>query len=141
MTAQDFGELVSHVKRSGQGYSARCPAHEDQQSSLSFADGHSGLVVTCHTGCTLDAICAALGVTVASLFHESNGRPPTAGRKQIVQTYDYQDEDGRVLYQSVRYEPKAFAQRRPLGGGPLPGPSVTPGALSIACHSSSGNPR
>jgi putative DNA primase/helicase len=116
VTAKDFGDLVSHVKRSGQGYSARCPAHEDQQNSLSFTDGHSGLVVTCHTGCTIDAICSALGVTVASLFRESNGRPEVVGRKQIVQTYDYQDEDGRVLYQSVRYEPKGFAQRRPLGG-------------------------
>ncbi len=118
MTAQDFGELVSHVARSGKGYSARCPAHEDQRESLSFADGREGLVVKCHAGCTVEAICAALGVTVASLFYERNGRPPTAAaRGQIVKAYDYRDEDGRLLYQSVRYDPKRFAQRRPISDG------------------------
>lgn len=36
---------------------------------------------------------------------------------RIVATYDYRDEDGRLLYQAVRYEPKDFRQRRPDGQG------------------------
>ncbi len=40
---------------------------------------------------------------------ESNGKP------HIVATYDYRDERGTLLYQSVRYEPKDFRQRRPSG--------------------------
>lgn len=37
----------------------------------------------------------------------------TKAPKRIVATYDYVDEDGEVVLQVVRYEPKAFAQRRP----------------------------
>lgn len=35
------------------------------------------------------------------------------GGKQIIATYDYQDENGILLYQSIRYEDKSFAYRRP----------------------------
>ena len=38
-------------------------------------------------------------------------------RSQIVASYDYRDESRTLLYQSVRYEPKAFKQRRPASGG------------------------
>ena len=31
--------------------------------------------------------------------------------------YDYEDEQGRPLYQVVRFEPKGFSQRRPFGDG------------------------
>jgi AAA domain-containing protein len=43
----------------------------------------------------------------------------TDGRQkpEIVATYDYADENGTVLYQVVRYEPKEFRQRRPDGNG------------------------
>lgn len=34
---------------------------------------------------------------------------------RIIETYDYTDEDGALLYENVRYEPKAFRQRRPDG--------------------------
>jgi predicted ATP-dependent serine protease len=43
-----------------------------------------------------------------------------AGHSQartIVATYDYRDESGALLYQVVRYEPKAFSRRRPDGNG------------------------
>jgi hypothetical protein len=45
------------------------------------------------------------------------------GTPQIVATYDYRDEEGQLLYQSLRYEPgfdgepKTFRQRRPNGKG------------------------
>src|SRR5258707_234060 len=35
----------------------------------------------------------------------------------IVATYDYRDEQGRLLYQCVRHEPKDFTQRRPGRNG------------------------
>ena len=38
-------------------------------------------------------------------------------KPRIVQTYDYRDESGAVLYQAVRKEPKAFLQRQPDGRG------------------------
>src|SRR5262249_30879447 len=36
---------------------------------------------------------------------------------KIVETYNYTDEDGALLYQVVRLEPKSFRQRRPDGNG------------------------
>ena len=36
---------------------------------------------------------------------------------RIVETYDYKDESGKLIFQVVRYEPKSFKQRRPNGHG------------------------
>jgi hypothetical protein len=42
----------------------------------------------------------------------------TTKRKREVDTYDYTDEEGKLLYQVVRYaDPKGFRQRRPDGKG------------------------
>ena len=41
------------------------------------------------------------------------GRP----RPRIVEAYPYCDENGELLFQVVRYDPKRFAQRRPDGRG------------------------
>jgi len=38
-------------------------------------------------------------------------------KKRIVRTYDYVDQEGQLLFQTVRYEPKDFRQRRPDGTG------------------------
>ena len=40
-----------------------------------------------------------------------------AGKRHIVETYDYFSADGELAYQAVRYEPKDFRQRRPNGNG------------------------
>ncbi|MFL5337462.1 MAG: hypothetical protein ACJ8H8_30885 [Geminicoccaceae bacterium] len=54
---------------------------------------------------------------------KANGtaQPKANGEAQpeprIVETYDYRDEVGGLLFQVVRYEPKAFRQRRPNGLG------------------------
>jgi hypothetical protein len=39
------------------------------------------------------------------------------GRRHVVATYDYTDERGQLLYQTIRYVPKDFSQRRPDGRG------------------------
>jgi hypothetical protein len=39
------------------------------------------------------------------------------GKQRIVATYDYHDEAGKLLYQTVRYAPKDFRQRQPDGKG------------------------
>lgn len=40
-------------------------------------------------------------------------KSPASG--QITKLYDYTNENGQLLYQCVRYEPKDFRQRRPVG--------------------------
>jgi hypothetical protein len=122
------------AKPTGNGYSARCPAHEDRRASLSLAEGEDGrALVHCHAGCKPEAICAAVGLTVLDLMPTADRLPRRsqnsrkAARRankgnngsapQIVAAYDYRDETGHVLFQAVRYEPKDFRQRRPDGQG------------------------
>jgi putative DNA primase/helicase len=68
---------------------------------------------------------AMLWLTERGWLNESAGARPrptranvTAGPpSRIVAKYPYTDEAGTVLFQSVRYEPKKFSQRRPDGQG------------------------
>lgn len=107
-------ERLDGHKPSGTGYSARCPAHEDHRQSLSLAEGDDGRVLlTCHAGCDLEAICAAMQMTPDGLF-EKNGNGNHA--REILATYDYTDEAGEPLFQVVRYAPKDFRQRRKVNG-------------------------
>lgn len=103
------------AKRDGQGWHARCPAHDDRRPSLSIAEGDDGrALVKCHAGCTPQAIVEAVGLTMADLMptnSSGNSKP------RIVAGYDYRDESGNVVFQVVRFEPKGFRQRRPKPGG------------------------
>ena len=59
------------IRRSGNGWSARCPAHEDRNPSLSIATGDDGrCLVNCHAGCETTAILAALGLEMKDLMPE-----------------------------------------------------------------------
>jgi hypothetical protein len=98
-------------------WSARCPAHDDEHASLTVAYGAEGRVlVRCHAGCSVDAIVAAIGLTVADLFPRNGhhcARVPRETSRTIVATYDYVDERGELLFQVCRFDPKHFSQRRP----------------------------
>ena len=45
----------------------------------------------------------------------TGGRTGSERRGRLIKTYDYTDETGRLLFQTCRYEPKDFRQRRPNG--------------------------
>ena len=45
----------------------------------------------------------------------------SSGAPKVVAEYDYVDEDGEVLHQTLRYEPKTFRQRRKPVAGDAPG--------------------
>lgn len=47
-------------KRSGSGWMALCPAHDDRNPSLSLSNGDNGPLWFCHAGCSQDAVSAAL---------------------------------------------------------------------------------
>ena len=51
-----LSRLPSHA-RSGNGYKASCPAHDDKKPSLSITEGEDGRVLLkCHAGCTIEAV-------------------------------------------------------------------------------------
>ena len=56
------------VRRSGQGYEALCPAHNDRNPSLSVTEGKGGRVLlNCFAGCKVGAILKAMGLRMADL--------------------------------------------------------------------------
>ena len=97
-------------RKTGDGWSARCPAHDDKNPSLSLSEGRDGgVVLHCHAGCTPDRVCAALGLTLADLAPprpDQNGN----GHRHEVARYRYEDEAGQHLYDVIRWQPKGFSQ-------------------------------
>lgn len=132
ITAEEIARHLGGAKRSGNNWSCRCPAHEDNKASLSITHNINGkLLVHCHAGCDpLDviSILKSQGLWASS----AKTTPPVAipppatinlppsepsQKAKIVATYDYTDEDGQLLYQAVRFDPKDFRQRAPKPDG------------------------
>jgi AAA domain len=81
-----------HAKRSGKGWIAKCPVHEDHKPSLSLDEGADGrALLKCHAGCSTDDVIAALGLTRRDLFPATSQRqsgngatpPSTSGSTQV----------------------------------------------------------
>jgi hypothetical protein len=110
------GDILSRLKgvrsTGDHKWEAQCPAHDDQNPSLTISQGEDGrTLICCHSGCTTEQICQAIDIQVCDLFDRKPQRKNARGR--IVETYDYTNENGKVLFQCVRYSPKRFKQRRP----------------------------
>lgn len=105
------------VKKSGAGFMARCPAHDDGTASLSLSPGRDQpVVVHCHAGCDPVDVLGKLDLTWADLSapreqRRDDGEWTPAG--PAVAVYDYRDEDGELLFQVCRTADKQFMQRRP----------------------------
>ena len=110
MTAASIAARL-HGRKSGSGWIAKCPAHDDRDPSLSLRDVQGKVLVHCHAGCDQNAVVAAL--KSRRLWPAPDSSP--SGR--IVSAFDYTDENGTLLYQIVRLEPKRFRQRYPDGCG------------------------
>ena len=62
MTAAEIAEDLG-ARQTGPGkWIARCPAHDDNNPSLSIGEGDNGrLLLYCHAGCSFEDIRKALG--------------------------------------------------------------------------------
>ena len=100
---------------------ALCPGHDDKNRSLSVWLGRSAVLIGCWAGCDKPRILSAMGLSMRDLFPDTRddrksaypGATARTETRREVACYDYRDEEGNVLYQVVRFEPKGFAQRRP----------------------------
>jgi putative DNA primase/helicase len=62
-------------RKSGAGWCCKCPAHDDRNPSLSIHAGDDGrALVNCHAGCSVDAVCGAVGLRPADLFTDDPSR-------------------------------------------------------------------
>ena len=113
MTIVDFLNRLDGAKTQGDGWIARCPAHDDGKPSLSIKEGDDGrILLKCFAGCEAANIASALSLQVSDLFVR---RRASNNGRMIEATYDYRDEHGKLLFQTIRYIPKDFKQRRPDG--------------------------
>lgn len=100
--------------RKGYGYMAICPAHDDLQPSLSiFKSNKTGKIFfNCFRGCDYKAIKDIINIGDET---ENKGKVKYTDKPfwelPIVKTYDYVNAAGKLVYQKVRYEPKAFSLR------------------------------
>jgi len=97
---------------------AHCPnrdAHSNGDRSASCSVNVEKGLLCCH-GCGLKG-------NIEGLYKQLGWDPPpwlgnvNLKEPEILETYDYCDRDGKLLYQVVRYDPKDFRQRRPDGKG------------------------
>ncbi len=56
------------VRHRNTGWSALCPAHPDRNPSLSVREQNGRVLLHCFAGCSVQAICAALGLELGDLF-------------------------------------------------------------------------
>lgn len=112
-----FIAKLNGVRPTSNGWEARCPCrNDDNNPSLSIGLGNEDkILVTCHRGqgCSVDQVCQAMGINLADLYPENKEKR----KLSLVATYDYRDENGKLLFQKQRFVDqwgkKTFRQRRP----------------------------
>ena len=131
----DWLNRLDGVRKSGDGYKAKCPTHDDRSPSLSINEGDNGIVlVTCHTGrCSFEGIRSALGLDNANEASPLPAPRPRQTEKRDapkpqplpkdgngVTVYRYYFADGKDAFAVVRRDRddgKRFSQWTPVGDG------------------------
>ncbi|MBI3653688.1 MAG: hypothetical protein HY231_21865 [Acidobacteria bacterium] len=87
---------VKGAKRTTNGYTFRCPAHDDKRSSAAIYTKSDGVALKCYAGCTTEQVCDALGISKSDLRVK---KPSYYSSSQTVANYRYFDEAGKLLYE------------------------------------------
>jgi hypothetical protein len=85
--------LVSrlHAKRSGSGWIAKCPAHDDRTPSLSIDEGADGrALLKCHAGCSNTAVLDSLGMKPRDLFPVLTAQRQSGNGATSTPTFNWQ---------------------------------------------------
>jgi hypothetical protein len=98
--------LARQGRREGREIRFLCPAHEDQRPSARWnPDKSTWYCDACHQGGGWRDLAERLGL------------PAPQPAREIAAIYPYRDAAGRLLYEVLRFVPKAFACRRPDPAG------------------------
>jgi hypothetical protein len=111
-----------HRSRDPKKARVHCPLHADEHPSLDITMGHRQVLFACRS-----QHCPS-GEIARYFSRNKIWAEPDAARSRrqsdlaepklrLVAKYDYGDEDDHLLFQTLRYQPKAFKQRRPDGKG------------------------
>jgi putative DNA primase/helicase len=98
--------LARQGRREGREIRFLCPAHDDQRPSARWnPDKSTWYCDACHQGGGWRDLAERLGL------------PAPEPAREIAALYPYRDAAGRLLYEVLRFVPKAFACRRPDPAG------------------------
>lgn len=90
MTLDELLPRLDSIHERGNGrWSARCPAHADENPSFSISEGEKGVLLKCWAGCTVEEICCSLGIQQRDLFFDALDSNP-ARRREAAQQRDRQ---------------------------------------------------
>jgi hypothetical protein len=85
----DLLEKLHNVQGSEPQWSARCPAHTDNQNSLSVGVDKGTILMHCHAGCRIGEILEALDITPSDLYlkpRKSSGQNEKAATPQFAES-------------------------------------------------------
>ncbi len=111
-----IADALGGACRSGNAWKARCCCHPDKTPSLTLGIGDDGrLLWHCHAGC--DPLDVRDGLKKRGLLMNGETHEPRPAKARVSAIYPYVDEQGALLYEKLRYQPKRFVQRKPDGNG------------------------
>ena len=99
MTAAEIASILGG-RRSGAGWKARCPAHDDSTPSLSLDDKEGQVLVHCHAGCSQRDVIHALELRGANLSRTIDRQRP----ERPLTKHPICDGDGNVVAFHVRQD-------------------------------------
>jgi hypothetical protein len=98
--------LLDGVTGTDNGWTARCPAHNDQHPSLSIATGEDRrCLLKCHAGCPTSTVLAALGLTMEDLFADRGAH--NGGQSLTELLVDIAEDTGVLLFHDSGETPYA----------------------------------
>lgn len=105
-----------------EGWDLPCPVstnhkRHDKRWSARVWEGEGRLRFWCGRGCRWADAVAATGTKKRAWFRRALGETPVNVERKITARYRYEDQDGQLLYEVCRTDPKGFFQRRPAPGG------------------------
>ena len=93
-------DRLEKVQKASGGWTARCPAHDDKDPSLSIAQAEDGrILIHCHSGCPPLDVVHAVGFELKDLFPDGaiRGWIPGAGLAERRRAHKKQQSDETVL--------------------------------------------
>ena len=120
-TAETVANGLEKARRSGDGWTACCPAHDDKNPSLSITDGVDGRVlVKCHKGCSQEDVIAELkgrglwperrNGKVVSVSQPYMGNRETTSKGSL-RRYHYYRPDGVLHVEVCMYRDSATGKK------------------------------
>ncbi len=138
-SVEHIARALGNPRRNGDGWLARCPAHDDKNPSLSLKNHNGRILVHCHAGCSQEAVVAALkarglwpGHDPAEAPLRPRGIPAELDGARFAKAWDYRDAAGNLLGFVCRFDGPGGKVIRPafrregdqwrFGGAPKPWP-------------------